>query len=304
VTRKELIAELRNRGVNRIFNRPLSYCTREELEYALQTISEGSAFAHLSFSQIALYQKCPRQFYYRYVRGLKIPPAGATVVGRACHRAVEHDLKTALEKGTHESWSVLEDIYNLEFKALEKEAEWDEEKPEEAHKSGKEVLKKYAIEILPAISPAAVEEVFEIHLPTLSANLKGVIDLVDAEENAVIDHKVAKRKFSDDKLRSAQLTIYAMTKSLPRAGFNVLVRTKKPQVQVLRKEVTLEDYYRTLGDILHVADCIYKLAFPPTQQDSWVCSPKWCGYWDICRKELEEEVKELLPEELALLGIK
>ena len=303
MTRKELIMELRAKGVNKIFNRPLSYCTREELEYALQATSEGQTFPHLSFSQIALYQKCPRQFYYRYVRNLKIPPPGATVVGRACHKAIEYDLRQALTAGTHESWSVLEDIYDLEFKSLEKEAEWNEEKPEEAHKTGKEALKRYAQEVLPTIYPAAVEEEFEIHLPTLSANLKGVIDLVDAEENAVVDHKVAKRKYPDDKLRSAQLTIYAMSKSLPKAGFNVLVRTKKPQVQILRKEITQDDYLRTLSDILYVADCIYKLAFPPAPQDSWVCSERWCGYWDICRKEMAEEVKELMEEELALLGI-
>jgi len=299
MTRKQLIAELRRMGVTRVFNRPLSYCTRDELEYVFNQVSSGEK-PHLSFSQISLYQKCPRQFYYRYIRGIKIPPPGSAVVGKATHKAIEVDLKTALKEGKHESWSVIEDIYALTFKEEKEKAVWDNEKPDEAFKQGRDVLKIYANKHLPKIEPETVEEKFEIPLPSLGSNLVGIIDLVDSTKT-IIEHKTTTRSYPESKISNAQLFIYAMVKNLKKIGFNVLVRRKNPTVQILRGEVKEEDIYRTLADILHVANCIYLLSFPPAQQGTWICSPKWCGYWEICRSELQNEVKELLEEEINYL---
>ena len=44
---------------------------------------------HISHSQISMWLRCPRQWEYRYVAGLKIPPSGPLIVGSAYHSALE-----------------------------------------------------------------------------------------------------------------------------------------------------------------------------------------------------------------------
>ena len=303
MTRKELIKELKSMGITKVFNRPLSYCTKEDLEYIYNIIKNRELkIQHLSFAQIDLYQKCPRQFYYRYVRGLKIPPKGAVVVGKASHKAVEVDLKTKLKEGREESWSVIEDVYVETFKESADEALWESEKEkEEELKLGLGALKEYKEKMIPLIEPVEVESEVKMKLPSLNCYLVGVVDVIDGNEGAILEHKTSKRAYSDNKINSLQLSIYSIAKRIPIVGFNVLVRTKNPKIQTLRKIVTDDDVLITLANILHTANSIYMLSFPPTQQGSWMCSEKWCGYWDICRRELAEQAKDFLQKEIEFL---
>ena len=296
MTREALEKELRRRGVKSIFGRALSRCTKEELEYALRVHTEGKPFPHLSFSQINTYQRCPRQFYYRYVRGLKIPPSGAVVVGKATHEAIAYDLTNYMNSRLHEPIDVIEDVYASVFQEYESGADWREEKPEEAFKGGLNALKLYFQDYIPLVVPESIEDEFEITLDGLGCCIKGVIDLVDAHENAVIEHKTSKRRFDNSRLKSSQLSLYAFAKKRSKIGINVLVRTQTPKIQIMRDNISEERIYRALSDIYLIAEAINKLSFPPAQHDSWVCSEKWCGYYEICHAEMYEEVKSFITE--------
>lgn len=42
----------------------------------------------------------------------------------------------------------------------------------------------------------------------------------------------------------------------------------------------------TLSEIvLAIEDACEKGRFMPAPPGEWLCSPKWCGYWDVCQKE-------------------
>lgn len=52
-----------------------------------------------SNSQLGMAQRCPRQIYFRYVLGFKIPPSGSMVIGRGVHKGAELSLKHLQKKG-------------------------------------------------------------------------------------------------------------------------------------------------------------------------------------------------------------
>ena len=290
MTRADLIEALKERGVTHVFGRPLSRCLKHELELAYHRLSLEARLPHLSFTQVRMYLRCGRQFWYRYVKGLVIPPSGSAVVGRSIHRAIEHDLTTALLSGTHEPADVLEDVYAEEFRLGREEADWRTETPERAFETGRRTLRTY-VPTLHRIEPFAVEETFEIPLPALGHNLKGVVDLVALEEGrpVIVEHKVLTRRPGRlDKDLRLQLAIYTLAKRANVIGANVLVRKQTPEVAILRDAVSDEDRRWALGLLTYVADGIYKNHFPPADPSSWVCTPEWCGYWEICRKEMFE----------------
>ncbi|MED4852218.1 PD-(D/E)XK nuclease family protein [Caldifermentibacillus hisashii] len=43
----------------------------------------------VSYSRLALYEQCPRQFYYKYVLGHKTPDTKPLALGKAVHKALE-----------------------------------------------------------------------------------------------------------------------------------------------------------------------------------------------------------------------
>ena len=54
---------------------------------------------HLSWSQIRMLMRCPKQWEYRYVRGVVKPPGIALVVGAGTHKGVEVNMRSKLEDG-------------------------------------------------------------------------------------------------------------------------------------------------------------------------------------------------------------
>jgi CRISPR/Cas system-associated exonuclease Cas4 (RecB family) len=65
--------------------------TDEELEEqdAIQSAFSLLGVRHVSASSIGMYQRCPRQWAYRYVLGIKVPPDGGLITGLGVHRAAE-----------------------------------------------------------------------------------------------------------------------------------------------------------------------------------------------------------------------
>ncbi len=47
----------------------------------------------LSYTQLNMFLRCPRQYEYRYVHGLKVPPSGAMVQSRVWHQTVEFNYR-------------------------------------------------------------------------------------------------------------------------------------------------------------------------------------------------------------------
>jgi len=286
VNRADLIQELRNRGIDRVYGRALSRCLKHELEAYYRRLSEGDTIQHISFSQINMYLRCGMQYWFRYVEGIKLPPPGAVALGKSVHRAIEYNYQNKIMSGRDEALSTLQDLFVDTFREEAPNALWDEEKPENAEKDGLGLVKTFRQEVAPETFPRAVEKEFNLTFQNVDYKLKGVIDVIDWS-GIIIDHKTTKKSYTQDQVETdLQLTLYALAQGTEDVGFDVLVRTKTPKAQRLRSKRDDHTKQRALAIIAYVMDGIYKNTFLPARPSDWWCSPRWCGYWDLCQKEL------------------
>jgi hypothetical protein len=77
-------------------------------------------FEHLSTTSLKMYLRCPLQFMFRYVKGLKIPPVGAIVLGKSVHYGLEENFRHKQQSKKDLSLSKVLEAYAAFF---------DQEKP-------------------------------------------------------------------------------------------------------------------------------------------------------------------------------
>lgn len=70
---------------------------------------------HLSVTQVRMYLRCPARYYYHYVQGIKLPPSGSMLLGRAVHSGLEHYLKVKLNSGDSIPPNEVLDAYDTVF---------------------------------------------------------------------------------------------------------------------------------------------------------------------------------------------
>jgi putative RecB family exonuclease len=243
---------------------------------------------HISVSQIKMFLRCPLQYKFRYIDGLKISPTSSLTLGKSIHSALESNYS---QKITSKQDLPGEKILDLFSDRWEKEAVEtlfsEDEKAGMVKDDGVKMVRAYHDQISPTIQPRLVEHEFNLSFENVDYTLKGIIDLVDVE-GRIIDHKTAKRSMApDDVAADIQLTCYALAyRSLFGAPekelrFDVMVRTKVPKLQQIPTTRTQEDIQRFLKIVGFVSKAIQSGIFYPCGNRQ-VCS--WCGYYGLCEK--------------------
>ncbi len=77
----------------------------------------------LSVTQIDSYRRCPKSYYFRYIKGIIIPPNIALAEGRAVHSAVAVG-HTEFAKSGIVPVDVMLDAHNQAWKSLKSEIDW------------------------------------------------------------------------------------------------------------------------------------------------------------------------------------
>jgi putative RecB family exonuclease len=159
----------------------------------------------ISNSQVGMWMRCPRQWEFRYIKGLKIPPKGVMVQGSAYHAALRANFENKIESGKDlDQRSVLDafDKYWNEnvggkFKSADEEEEfetkdvdWEDKNPGSLKDDGYRLLKLYHKDIAPGIMPIhAEQEITKEIVP--GTGFLGYIDLQTEDE--IIDFKLKSR---------------------------------------------------------------------------------------------------------------
>lgn len=254
----------------------------------------------LSFTRINMAERCGMQYYFRYEEGKKVPPGVAAVIGRNVHLTSEEDYRMKLQSGLLLPVDVLQDMAR---DGVRRSFDDGVLITEDEKAVGVKALKGQVVdettelallhhnEVAPTVEPADVEHKWSLKIPQIGVKVIGYTDLITTER-VVRDLKTSARKPKDDAAgESNQLTVYGLAewaengKYPPYYQLDYLVRRSKrlPARVITQKTVRrAEDYQAVLARISRVAEMVRKEVYMPAPKGSWVCSPKFCGYYHEC----------------------
>lgn len=250
---------------------------------------------YLSVSQCEMYLKCPQQYYRRYVLGEKRPPSVALVQGTTIHKVVEEGYKDVMAALTHPLEKAL-DIYSGELdKNLTEDVVWDDTNDDDdllvGPKKDKGAVKDQGVQLvkawhkvkLPNVKPTAVEKSFVTFFG--GSPVVGKVDLIDAQgEMTVVDNKVVGKKYAQSLVNNKlQLSLYSHATQLPRQRLDLFIKSKVPRLDELITSRDAQSIRWAARIFESVAKAISAGVFTETSPESFLCNPKWCGYWATCR---------------------
>lgn len=252
---------------------------------------------YLTQSMINTFSRCPAQFERIYVNGERIPPGISARRGSSVHQAAEVNHGHKLHSDDDLPLDVLHDAARDEYMRLvkdegvfipKKDAAQKEKLLNDGLNAAIKLTTLYHEEVAPRIKPALVEEriMLDVGLPLI---LSGAIDCYTVDK-WLPDLKTSDQSktlnFADS---SVQLTFYAMlihhyTGTWPaKLSYEVLVNNSSPKVQSLETTRSPVDFAALLIRIEVICQQIFSGIFPPCDPGAWICSPKWCGFYESCK---------------------
>ena len=243
---------------------------------------------YLSITQVGMYQRCPLQYMHRYLEGRKEPPGIVMTEGILHHNVVSVHNKKVIngQKGLSAKRAIM--MFNDALSAVRPcIMDWQGVNEKTIRDRGKMLLKNYLdweIENLRPREIEAAEEAFVIPFDGKGwqFDLVGVMDVRTSKD--IIDYKVVGRlKSKNDAANDLQLGAYSMAGERAKVAFVCLVKPSGRIVEVPTK-CTHRRHKWTRRIVSDVAQAISAGNFPPCDPGSWICSPRWCGFYDThCR---------------------
>ena len=259
---------------------------------------------HLSASAIGTLLRCPRQYEFRYVKGVIIPPGKTLATGSIFHKTFEmyyEDAMASRERLTPPqtselSMSVMDEWLQANDHTVTREDRRDIES------LLRNLIPSYIELIGKKIVPLAVEKRYT-YTARCGVEILMFLDLLHKLENGEIgigDYKVTSKKWGLGNLaNSLQFNIYAIGTGFLDIQIHNLIKSKGKKLPSLHPSDGITDYATNLRVIRHtfnqlsvdhfeglikdIAKQISLGVFPPCAPDSWACTPEWCGYWQLCR---------------------
>lgn len=245
-------------------------------------------------SEIHTFLKCGKMWEFRYVRGLKLPPRGAMSLGLSVDQAVSVNLSQKIHSGEDLSEEQALDAFSADFDTRLKETDWQEEDPGSQKDLGVRLLEAHHRTVAPTITPQSVQEKFLIRTDA-GYGLGGTIDFT--EQNGVIgDTKTSRLAYTEQAMnKNIQATMYDFAYEALRGRksigfrFDVLIKPSAasakslPRVQQVHAKLGQDDRNWLFETVSHVDKAIQAGIAMPASEGSWYCSPKWCGYWSMCK---------------------
>lgn len=248
-------------------------------------------YQHQSPSQVGMFEKCPRQYWWRHIKKRTRPPTIAMVRGRGPHEgrdvSMQRKLRGEDQLTQEELADVVRDRVHHDFL----------EEIDLADEGTREVVRDRTVDTAidmaqvdaeafhPTLDPLLIEEEIDWEPPGYGIGIKGIVDLVQTNGEPV-DLKTGSPKpaieyglqlITYDLLLRSKLGRSSGTARLQ--GIKGLKAGPKPVETTL--EIDDAARQRVLNRYAAMKETVSKGAFPPNPQ-GWWCSKKWCGYADVC----------------------
>tara|TARA_B100000131_G_C18067323_1_gene593074 strand:- start:244 stop:1005 length:762 start_codon:yes stop_codon:yes gene_type:complete len=250
----------------------------------------------LSVSSIGTYEKCPKQYHYRYIEKPDVirQKHPATEFGSCAHLALEIFHKVLMKKNIDSSeyprlmkWATGKAIKEFDLSIL-KEPTWTTNGEIPGIIFLKEVLQDY----LNVIRSQGLPNVIGVEVPYSfkvgDSTIRGYIDRLDKVcdgEYRVVDYKTSK---NPKYLTEFQLLVYADA-----------IRRKYPDAKIihgsymmLKHSCKTKDWVFNSSDFNRVTKKLLKRAGQINSETRWVKKPSvlcnWCDYKTICQDSWAE----------------
>lgn len=252
---------------------------------------------YLTQSMIGTIQRCPQQFFRIYPNGERIPPGISARRGSSVHKGAEINHSYKLHAPDDLPLDMLQDAARDEYMRLVKNEGVFIPKEDVSSKdrllndglnAAINLTALYHAEVAPSIHPAIVEEKIELDagLPLI---LSGIIDVFTVDKwlpDLKTADKSKNQSFADS---SVQLTLYAAlihhrTGNWPnKISYEVLVNNATAKLQSLKTTRGPADFTALLPRLDVICQQIFSGIYPPCDPGAWICSPKWCGFYNSCK---------------------
>jgi PD-(D/E)XK nuclease superfamily len=250
----------------------------------------------ISQTMINQWDRCPAQFEKVQIEGIRIPPGIAARIGTGTHAGADVNHRAKIITGEDEPLDVVLDAARDGY--LHAVVDGGVFVPHEELSSAKQQIsdgldmtvklaRLYRESLAPQIQPRYVEEEIYLAHPDLPVPFRGTIDVL-TKDHWWIDIKTAERKWANGRAdHEVQATLYwALVKEKTgkppsRMTFEVLTRSKLEH-QTNETTRTKEDMDLLVRKTKLIVQAIEAGIFLPAQPGSWICSPKFCGFWWSC----------------------
>ena len=203
----------------------------EENHLIIQSYNHPINF--LSYSQIDTFETCPRQYRFRYIQRIPVPPSAAASFGTSMHQILR-DFYQEIKDGQKMTKKDLLKLLDVNWSPQGYTSKAHEERMK---KQGQRMLADFYDQFDGQQIPRDLEQPFIIRI---SPGLKigGKIDRIDEQKGKleVIDYKTGKVMEQKEIDKSLQMTIYAL------AATDKGIYGRKPE------EVVLSFYYLDTGE--------------------------------------------------------
>jgi len=262
---------------------------------------------NLSHTSVDTMSRCPRQFFYRYVEGLKVPPGAAFAFGLSYHHAIGENFVYKIDTKADMALGIVSSIFSDQYEREAEKVDWLFEDSDRGQLKdvGISLIHLYMGSIAPIRNPKAVEFEFDVVVPYVERRFRGRVDYL-GEDGVYIDHKTSSRKWNQGRAdTSLQVNAYYLAEQVEEGQrpsgfcFDIAIKKKVPEVQVVtthRSELQVQEYIDRLQD---VEKLINAEIFPKTDPGNWWCSQRWCGYYPSCMQGVPTSKLRLLRKDKA-----
>lgn len=258
---------------------------------------------YLSASAIKTLQTCPRQYEFRYIKGIVNPPTAALAIGKMAHATLETYYVDAMHSAVRLTPKQVGELSGDTFNdwLSDNENTLTSEEKSEAHALLPDLLSKYVENIGQYVKPVATEQEYRLTM-ACGVPLLGYIDLLFEKNQtvAIADYKITGKKLNmGDLSNSLQFNLYALMTGIGDIQIHNLVKTKGKPVSKQSGVDGVTDYASNLrkleyrfdgseaGHFEYLVESAARLItsgiFVPCAPDAWCCNENWCGYWHLCR---------------------
>lgn len=301
LTKKDMIAALKLKGIDKLYPKAMSRASKKEIEEVYHLIITHEAPLHLSYSSVNMFMRCPMQHFYRYKRGIILPPGVALTLGGAFDDAASYNYEQKVKTKKDEPLDAVQDAFRSSIQERQEDTVWGDEKPQEAESLGLDLISAWRSELAPRTVPNSVQHKFEVSFSNTLYKFIGFADVLghddESYDDMIFENKTSARDFSEKFVEAhPQLTAYAACYVAekgfnPKMALDIVTKTKERKAKrykTSRTDLDVKRWWRTVEKVYQAicAGAWYPISAIHGSQSNWVCSEKFCGYWHICHEEV------------------